>query len=459
MRKIAHAIFSSFWTSEDEQMPKIVNEYNDHYNRIDKLLQDMPGVLKLIHDDLAALSKETVRSREAEFTTENLLRAIVLMQSEGWNLRETTIRIAHAPFFQDFCRLLKKKTIDYTLLCRAFNAIAPETWELVNQLFGIKMKQEGKIDIDNIRTDTTVTECNIHYPTDSSLLWDSYRVTARLVSQARDAGALLTAIRFHLDKIKKLHLDVTRFSNSKNKKRKRWVKNQLKLLTERVGEVVEKARRASLEMSASFSLVVQGIGVELARLCPTMERIVDVATRNLKGETVPVTDKVFSLFEEHTELIMRGRREKPVEFGHKVLFSETKEKFITDYVVFEESPSDTTLLPVVMERHEEIFGEKMKNVAADMGFRPSEEDFEDLEEEVEYLAVPKRLRDLSDETLRMYQCFRAGIEGTISCLKRAYRLSRCCFKGFKGFCRSVGSAVFCHNLSAMVALAVEEEKT
>ncbi len=127
MRQIAHAIFSLFWTPEDDQMPKIVNEYHDHYNRIDKLLQDMPGVLKLIHDDLAALSKETVRHREAEFTTENLLRAIVLMQSEGWNLRETTIRIAQAPFFQNFCRLLKRKTIDFTLLSRAFNTVAAST--------------------------------------------------------------------------------------------------------------------------------------------------------------------------------------------------------------------------------------------------------------------------------------------------------------------------------------------
>lgn len=459
MRKIAHAIFSIFWKSEDDQLPSIVNEYHDHYNRIDKLLQAMPGVLKLIHDDLAALSKATVRQREAGFTTENLLRALVLMHSEGWNLRETTIRIADSIFFQNFCRLLKKKTIDFTLLSKAFNAIAPETWELVNQLFAIKMKREGKIDVDPIRTDTTVTECNIHYPTDSSLLWDAYRVTERLISRARHAGAAMTAMRFHLKKIKKLHLNVTRFSNSKNKKRKRWVKHQLKLLIDRVGETVVKAKRASLELSASFDPAVQGIGMELSRLLPFMERIVDVAHRNWKSETVHVTEKVFSLFEEHTELIMRGRREKPVEFGHKVLFSETKEKFITDYMVFEESPSDTTLLPVVMERHEEIFGEKMKNVAADMGFRPAEDDWEELEEEVEYLAVPKRLSDLSDETLKMYQCFRAGIEGTISCLKRAYRLSRCFFKGFKGFCRSVGCAVFCHNLSSMVALAKEEEKT
>jgi IS5 family transposase len=456
MRKIAHALFSIFWKPEEDQQLTIVNEYYDHYNQIDQLLQAMPGVLKLIHDDLATLSKATVKEREADFTSENLLRALVLMQCEGWTLRETTIRIADSLFFQNFCRLLKKKTIDYTLLCLAFNAIRPETWELVNQAFGLQMKHEGKIDTDNIRTDTTVTECNIHYPTDSSLLWDVYRVTERLVSRSRENGGVVTPIRFHLKKIKKLHLNVTRFANSKSKKRKRWVKNQLKTLIHRVGETVVKVKKISLELSLSLDPGVQGIGAELCRLLPTMERIVDVARRNSQGEEVVVTDKVFSLFEEHTELIKRGRREKPVEFGHKVLFSETKEKFITDYVVFEQSPSDTTLLPMVMERHEEIFGAKMKNLAADMGFRPEEGDFEELEEEVEYLAVPKRLRDFSDATLRMYQCFRAGIEGTISCLKRAYRLSRCHFHGFKGFCRSVGSAVFCHNLSSMVALARKE---
>jgi IS5 family transposase len=253
-------------------------------------------------------------------------------------------------------------------------------------------------------------------------------------------------------------LNVTRFSNSKNNKRKRWVKNQLKTLIDRVAETVVKARQTSLELSLSLDLASQAIGEKLDRLVPTMERIVDVARRNWQGEKVPVTDKVFSLFETHTELIMRGKRDKPVEFGHKVLLSETKEKFITDYVVFEKSPSDTTLLPTVLERHEETFGTKMASLSADMGFRPEAEDFAELAEElsgITYLAVPKRLSDLGDTVLRAHQCFRAGIEGTISCLKRAYRLSRCCFRGFKGFCRAVGSAIFCHNLVTMALQAKE----
>ena len=98
----------------------------------------MPNVLKLLHDDLAELSKATVKEREADFTTENLIRALLLMQTEGWNYREATIRIADSVFFQNFCRLLKKKTIDHTLLCKAFHAVKPETWETCNKLFGLK---------------------------------------------------------------------------------------------------------------------------------------------------------------------------------------------------------------------------------------------------------------------------------------------------------------------------------
>ena len=78
--------------------------------------------------------------------------------------------------------------------------------------------------------------------------------------------------------------------------------------------------------------------------------------------------------------------------------------------------------------------------------------FEDLEEEVETLAIPHRLRDFADKALVLWQAFRAGIEGTISCLKRAFRLSRCFFKGFKGFARGVGLQVFTHNLMILADL-------
>ena len=62
------------------------------------------------------------------------------------------------------------------------------------------------------------------------------------------------------------------------------------------------------------------------------------------------------------------------------------------------------------------------------------------------LAIPRRMRDFADEVLSHWQAFRAGIEGTISGLKRAFRLARCFYRGFKSFAASVGLAVFSHNL-------------
>ena len=115
MRKIAEAIFSALWQSEDDPLPNIVKNYHDHYNRIDQLLHDMNDVLKLVHHDLQELSQAVKQEREADFTSENLFRAIILMYCEGWTFHDAAINIALSTFFQNFCRLNKKKTIDSTL--------------------------------------------------------------------------------------------------------------------------------------------------------------------------------------------------------------------------------------------------------------------------------------------------------------------------------------------------------
>jgi hypothetical protein len=85
-------------------------------------------------------------------------------------------------------------------------------------------------------------------------------------------------------------------------------------------------------------------------------------------------------------------------------------------------------------------------LAADKGFCPEKKKFEELAKLVKNLAIPRRMQDFMDKLLAHCQAFRAGIEGTISGLKRAFRWFRCFFRGFKGFARNVGLGVFCHNL-------------
>jgi IS5 family transposase len=163
-------------------------------------------------------------------------------------------------------------------------------------------------------------------------------------------------------------------------------------------------------------------------------------------ETVPARQRVFSLFERHTELIRRGRREKPVEFGHKVALCQTAEKFISDYEVYEQQPADCDLTESLIQRHQRLYGSRPQVLAADKGFCPAAEKFQALAGLVGTLAIPRRMQDFVDKLLAHWQAFRAGIEGTISGLKRAFRLIRCYFRGFKGFSAAVGLGVFCHNL-------------
>jgi len=449
MRIKAEAILE--FGAADEQPNEIVREYRDEYKSLSETLDKQPKILELVHRDLKQLSSSTSRrGRKADFTSENLFRAIVVMQREGLDYREVSIRIAESETLQRFCRLLKKPTIDFTLLNKAFGALRPETWETINHLLALEALSEEAISVEHVRTDTTVTECNIHWPTDANLLWDVYRVAARKMAYGRELDPLSCPWRFHVKKIKKLFLFVTRYSQSTNKRRLRKVRQTLKTLIVRIKEIVEKAAVFVAYAERSTCLRLQGIGAALTDQLVVMRQIADVARRRaFDQETVLNDEKVFSLFEPHTELIKRGRRGRPVEFGHKILLTQSKEKFITDYVVLEKSCSDSALLPVVLERHEEKYGSKPKSIAADKGFCPDADTYEELEEEVEYLGVPRSTREFGDTMMGMWQQWRAGIEGTISCLKRAFRLARCCFRGFKNFTSAVGSAVFCHNLTIL----------
>jgi len=394
MRVKAEAILDFGW-DDDRADNKTVRDYRREYKTLSEILDRRPEILDLVHCDLDQLSKATSRrGRKPTFTSENLFRAVLVMQREGLDYRQASVRIAESETLQRFCRLLKKPTIDFTLLNKAFAAIRPETWETINHLLALGAVEEEVVSLDHVRTDTTVTECNIHWPTDSSLLWDVYRVAAREMAAGRELDRLSCPWRFHLKKIKKLYLFVTRYAPSKNKKRQRKVRQYLKLLIVRVEEVLEKAEQFIAWAARSTCLELAAVGRSLEEYLPAMRQVVRVARRRVfDGETVPNADKVFSIFEAHAELIKRGRRGRPVEFGHKVLLTQSREKFITDYVVLAKNRTDDQLLPLVLERHEERFGSRPESVAADKGFCPDEETYEELQEQVDFLGVPRRTRD------------------------------------------------------------------
>jgi len=446
MRRKKEAVLC--FESNDDGLPKVVRDYRARYRAISQVLDDNPAILSAVHRDILKLSEGDSQGREGDYTSENILRALIVQHIEGLPFRDAVIRIGSDSFLQDFLRMRKRPVMDYSFLDKCFLAIKSKTWKGINELLGLYGVAEDMVHTNVIRTDTTVVESNIHYPTDASLLWDTWRVASRLLKRAMEIVPGCCPHRLHDRKVKRLYLYVTRYMPSKSESRQRKVKASFRTLIERADWIVAVAGEfCAIQAGSRGNSALAAVALELQAYLPAMKMVVSTAHRaQVDGETVPACERVFSLFEQHTELIKRGRRQKPTEFGHKVLLCESAEKFITDYEVYEKQEADCELTESVIDRHEKLFGERPEVLAADKGFCPAEAKFKELAERVDTLAIPRRMRDFIDKVLVHWQAFRAGIEGTISGLKRAFRLIRCFFRGFRSFSSAVGLGVFCHNL-------------
>jgi len=183
-------------------------------------------------------------------------------------------------------------------------------------------------------------------------------------------------------------------------------------------------------------------------------QVLDQARRRIiDQETVPNEEKIFSIFEPHTELLIRGKAGKPVEFGHMIQIQQVEAKFITDYEVFDSKPVEHKLVEPVIEGHKKLFGQYPGQVSADKGYYESMEQITKLNRIIDMVAISKKGKRSEEETeretdpaFRHAQRFRAGVEGTISFLKRVLGLSRCYNKGWTHYAATVGATVLAHNL-------------
>lgn len=431
---------------------KVVAAYRKKYGAINALLLANPAVLDLVHSDFCRWLSTSEKGRSSGYTSEEILRCLVVMFVEQDSYRDVVVRIENSDFLRSFVGLgFVKPMMDFSFVGKAFAALSAETWHAVNQSLARHAKQKAWISGEKLRTDSTAYEANIHYPTDSSLLWDSFRVLCRTLRRLqKGCPELGLTHRYHDKKVKKLAYYIARNAKSRSKATQRQVKRTYGLLIERVAWIVGISNEVQKRLRHGALLQAP----ELVLYTPVAERIIDQAHRRIfDGEVVPADEKVYSLFEEHTELLKRGKAGKPIEFGHKVLLAQTGEKFITHYKVMPEREEDKDLLPEALGAHRDLFGAFPGTLATDKGFYESVKQLLDLEKVIDTVSICKKGRRTKAEEEREHgeefkagQSFRAGVEGTISVLKRAFKLNRCLFKGFKNFASSVGCAVFCHNL-------------
>ena len=453
------------WLEFQSSNLKLTNEYYARYEAISEILDGAPRLLELVHRDLdAALEEENRESKRQGgfvYTSEMVLRLALCQILEGASLRGIVVRVDDSHYLRRFTRIHGGPMMGHTALCRLRNAVQPETWKKMNESLARAAVKSELITGEELRLDTTAVETNIHWPTDSSLLWDGYRTLGRLIEDTREVfPSAVGNGRIHFDRTKRLATRIARKAQHKGRKAK-----DLKPLYKRLIASVEGICNWSAQVAERIEKKLCGghtpalvdsmtdlLG-QLHHFGPLIRHVVWQATeRVLHERSVSNEDKLFSIFEDHTELLKRGKAGKDIEFGHMIQIQQTGEKFITDYEVFKKKPVEPTLVRPALRSHKKLFGHLPESVAADKGYWSAEE-FAKLEGDIEIIAIPKKGRRNEvenerehDPFFRLAQAFRAGVEGSISFLKRCLGLARCMNKGWQNYVSTVGATVLAHNL-------------
>ena len=436
---------------------KLTQEFYAKYDRISRILDDNRAILDLVHADLVAHEGEGDPSR-FRYASDVVLRISVCQLVEGLSLRQTIVRIDTCDALRDFTRIESGAMIDYSTFCRLRNAISPETWCQMNLALAYYAVEKRAITGTSLRLDTTAVETNIHWPTDSTLLLDLYRSAKRFLDQIKDLEpSLMWGRRFHLGAVRKLTLRITRTGARKGSSSD-TLKALYKRLIGHVDQILSTASQATNELRRSrrhpnTEAQRKALAERMDSLQAIGAQVLSQARRRvLQGESVPNDEKIFSIFEPHTELLKRGKAGKPIEFGHMIQIQQVDEKFVTDYTVFERKPAEPALLEDALASHRELFGANPSRLAADKGYY-ERDIIEELREKIDVVSIAKKGKRTAQETeeehdpiFRHAQRFRAGVEGTISYLKRVLGLARCLCKGWKNYQSTIGASIFAHNL-------------
>jgi IS5 family transposase len=435
-----------------KQMP-LMSHILDHaqsqeLEMISRIINDNPIICSHILQDLNKGKVVSQRSGAKGMSADQVLRCAIVKTLFEFSYEELAFHIVDSQSLRWFCRIgITEEGFKKSALNRNIKVISDQSWEMINRnLLGYANKE----DIEKgrtVRTDCTCVESNIHKPRDSNQLWDCVRVLTRLIARSRDDfGLKVPGFCNHKRRAKRRMLAVI---NAKNKKQRKAAYVDLLKVT---GNVLDYARRAVKMIQSTFVDPTQfPLYGDIEHFADLTEKVIGQTQRRvLLGQSVPAQEKVLSIFEEHTHVIVKDRRD-PI-FGHKICLSGGASNLILDCVILNGNPADTDLAIPMLDRQEKIYGRYPLKVSFDGGFASKD----NLK-----LAKGRNIKDVcfakkrgleetdmcrSEYVYHRLRRFRAGIESGISWLKRCMGLTRCTWKGWEAFKSYVWSSIVAANL-------------
>ena len=422
-----------------------------------KELEAISRVLDANPPMAAAVARDLVRGvAEADLgcrgmSGDQVLRVLVLKQMKGFSYEDLHFHLMDSATYRTFCRFGALEPVPArATLAENVKKVRPDTLEEINRLLLGHAKRERIETGRTVRIDATVVETNIHRPTDSSLLDDGVRVLTRLLGEARD----LVGFREWSDHTRRAKRRMLAIRNAKSPARRTAAYRDLLRVARKTAGYGEAAVQA-LEAAGAAGGAEGGAAAQLAgetrELLVWFWMVIDQTERRvLGGETVPADEKVFSLFEPHTDIIIKDNRE--TYYGHKVTLTGGRSGLILDCVIERGNPADSTRTVPMLERQQEIYGRVPRQASFDGGFASRKNLAGAKALGVRDVCFAKKrgleVTDMvrSSWVYQRLRNFRAGIEGMISFLKRAFGLGRCTWKGQLSFQSYVWASVLSANL-------------
>jgi hypothetical protein len=351
--------------------------------------------------------------------------------------------------------------------------LRPPTLEKINHLIvaaGHELVPEA---IEAVRGDTFVVETNIHYPTESTLIEDGLGKVVPLAA-ALAAAHGLPGWRQHehlLKNVKEIVRQISRASRAKNKGADRLQPGYKRLLTV-AEDLLERARNLLLRLrfqALEDAIDWHGEGLsgpreELWHYVQLTAMVCGSARRRvLLGEAVPNEEKIFSIFEPHTELIKRGKQPNPIQYGHKVLVVEDAVGFNCHYEVVANAVLDQDMLVAAMTTLQARVAGKIKRASFDRAFHTPENQ-KQLATLVEHPCIPmkgqnrgRKQQEEASVEFRQARQSHPGIESAIGALQAGNGQERCRDKSKLGYERYVALGVLGRNLHVLGKLLLAQD--
>ena len=423
----------------------------------DRALED-ETLLLIIEQELAKRCKKSKTRGRPATTSEVILRLLLLKHLRDWSFADLTQEVRANLVYRDFTRIGGGKVPDDKTMSRLARQLGPEVVAKLHQRV-VEIALENKVAQGRkLRVDTTVVETNIHYPTDSSLLGDGVRVLTRVMKRVGQvAGQAGTRLRDRSRSIKLKVLAIARASRNKTESGKQKLQQSYVALLDAASRVVGQARQFSQEIGAGIKRgprkILSKAKRQLDEMIPRLQQVLfQTRQRVLHGNT-RADGKLVSVFEPETEVIRKGKANKPNEFGKLVKIQEAENQLITSYEVLDRRPADSTLLIPSLEQHVQLFGRAPEALAADPGFFSAANEAAAETLGVKRISIPssgtpgkQRQAKQKMRWFKKLQKWRTGCEGRISVLKRRHGLRRSRYKGVAGIQRWVGLGIIADNL-------------